>query len=319
MWISGTQYPGVVPGDNAAFKAAWTEAVKANPSQFANNEWAFIKDRYYDPQVRKLSGILNPDSHSRAAQDMVWSAAVQYGPNTAVIKNALGNRNAQSMSVADLINTVYDYKINTVGSYFKGSSDSVRQGVINRFEKERSILAQLGTPSASTVMNNSDAGGAIIDFNKYKETHGIGGPSERARYNKDVFANTVGSRHAGGISYISDVTPSSIKAIGSDSVGDATQHSLTEKVIDVLNIIATNTANTTDSIDRLNTSEAEHRASLNSSTSYADNVTNNNTIVATSNTNNASRSAMYDIAAKRRAETKQRHYTNAKNIARGIS
>lgn len=315
------QYPGITPGNNQAFKNAWKDAVNRNPEQFAANEWAYIKELHYDPQVRKLSGILNPDTHSRAAQDMVWSAAVQYGPNTNVIKAALNGRNAQSMSVSDLINTVYDYKINSVGSYFKGSSQAVRNSVANRFKNEKQVLLALtGSPFGASIAN-SDAGGiggAIIDFNRYKETHGVGGTPMTAKYSRDIFANTIGSRGVGGISYISDVAPSSIKAVGSENTGDATQHSLTEKVIDVLNVIATNTGNTNDNIDRLNRSETEHRNSNNTSMSYADNVTNNNTTIVNANNNNT-RSAMYDIAAKRRSDSRQRQYNNAKNIARGIS
>lgn len=165
----GNSHPDVVPGNNTAFIDAWKSEARSNPDQFHSNEHSYVGSKYYVPQKNQLRGILDPDSHSRSAQEMVWSSSVQYGPNTSVIKKALNSDNSQTMGVKALVNKVQDYKVNSVGSYFSNSSAAVQAGVTNRHNvTERNIL--LGIADKAPL---SGIGGGSSNI-----TVGYGNPSK---------------------------------------------------------------------------------------------------------------------------------------------
>ncbi|HFO3881032.1 TPA: hypothetical protein ACHJTJ_005226, partial [Escherichia coli] len=61
-------------------------------------------------------------SHSLAAiNDMIWSTSVQYGPTTGLISRALKGKNLETLTDADVITIVQDYKINHVEDLFPSS------------------------------------------------------------------------------------------------------------------------------------------------------------------------------------------------------
>ena len=139
-----SQYPGVQPGNNEAFKKAWLDAVSKDPTGFFNNEHAFIASQYYTPAVNKLVeyGVGDPGKYDRSAQEAIWSSAVQLGPGSAAkLFRDAGVSN--SMSAAEYINKVYDRKYNTVDSKFKSSSKSVRDSIRGRYTEERQIISGL--------------------------------------------------------------------------------------------------------------------------------------------------------------------------------
>ena len=140
-----SKHPGINPGNNAAFKQAWVQEAKSDPNGFQSNEQSFMVGNYYKPLEDKLAGELDPDTHSRAAQESVFSTAIQYGPYTSVLANALGEVNNQGLSPTSLVNKIQDYKSSSVGSYFSGSSEQVRNAVKNRNNvRERTALLALG-------------------------------------------------------------------------------------------------------------------------------------------------------------------------------
>lgn len=154
-----SQYPGVIPGDNPSFKNAWTSAVNKDPSGFYKNEHEFMVNKYYSVAANALAnnGVGNPSDYDRSAQEATWSTAVQYGPQKAAnlfLKAGVKN----SMNPKDYITKLYDYKKNTVGSYFPSSSKAVQNGVASRFEKEKNIL--LGLTGQKTI-DPGATGGAV--------------------------------------------------------------------------------------------------------------------------------------------------------------
>ena len=139
------KYPGIVPGNNEAFKQAWLDAVNKDPNGFFANEHSFIASRYYTPAANYLKGeygVGDPGVYDRGAQEAIWSTAVQMGPKSAakLFKNAGASNN---LSPTDYITRVYDYKYNNVDKNFKSSSTSVRDSIRNRYLDEKQIILGL--------------------------------------------------------------------------------------------------------------------------------------------------------------------------------
>jgi len=140
-------HPGVKPGSNQAFINAWKAEANANPAQFQANEHAFMLENYYKPYWSHMkSRGFDANRHSRAAQEILWSTAIQYGAGTKVLDKAFAGMNPQSMSVAAFVKRAMDYKRDTVGTdYYKKASESVKRGVRSRFDVgERQALNELG-------------------------------------------------------------------------------------------------------------------------------------------------------------------------------
>ena len=75
-----------------------------------------------------------------AVQEMIFSTAVQYGPNSGVIADALKGKDVANMTDKDIVAAVQDYKAKTVSGYFGSSSAAVRAGVANRIKNEKNDL-----------------------------------------------------------------------------------------------------------------------------------------------------------------------------------
>jgi hypothetical protein len=95
-------------GGTPEFTKKWKELAASDPSGLKKNEHQFIKDTHYDPQVRKLKKDLNLeiDKRSAALRDVVWSSAVQHGPNTDVIVRAAKPLLADGKNWADISDEV---------------------------------------------------------------------------------------------------------------------------------------------------------------------------------------------------------------------
>jgi hypothetical protein len=243
----GSKYPGVQAGSNTAFKEAWIKEANANPEQFAANEWEFMKDYYYKPMLNNIKSVLNPDKHSRAAQEMTWSTAIQYGMNSNVINKALQGKNAMNMTAPELVNAVQNYKSDTISSYFSGSSANVQAGVRNRHNtNERNVLLGLGNQSPIAY------GGVDIPLT----------PKQ-----KELFADTGIARKISELANANNNNKSSIP------------DSLWDKIIEILSAIAENTGKTTDGIKHL----AEKVKQPDNNTTVV--TTNNQTVNKNENTN----------------------------------
>ena len=129
-----SEFSGLTPG-SPEFSAKWKSVNDSDPN-FGNEQHQYIKSNYYDPAMAKLqSQGVNPSSLCAGVREMVWSTAVQFGPQGAanIFKKAGVDG---STSNEDMIDKVYKEKSN-VGSYFKSSSESVQKGVAKRYVTER--------------------------------------------------------------------------------------------------------------------------------------------------------------------------------------
>ncbi len=74
-------------GGSDEFTKVWQKLAKDDPAALHRNEHEFIKATHYDPQAKKLLKDVSLDIEDRSAalKDVVWSTAVQHGPNTGLI------------------------------------------------------------------------------------------------------------------------------------------------------------------------------------------------------------------------------------------
>ena len=141
-----SEYPDVTPGNNDAFKQAWLDAVDKDESTFHKREWMISKDGDYLTALNLLKQKFNydPDKDSRAAQEAIWSTALQ-GP--AIVpgnyQRAFGSTDSTDMDDAEWVKKFYQAKRDMVSQNFRDSSSDVQAGVRSRYEREEPIVAQL--------------------------------------------------------------------------------------------------------------------------------------------------------------------------------
>jgi hypothetical protein len=116
------------------FKSKWKELAQ-DPELF-NLQYEFIKSTHYDVQVGVLASIgLDVEARSFALRNVVWSVAVQHGPNTPLIKTALAGKQPDSMSDREIIDAIYTERSN-VDEHFENSTFEVKSAVGKRFVAE---------------------------------------------------------------------------------------------------------------------------------------------------------------------------------------
>lgn len=134
-------------GGSEEFTKKWKELAKSDPDGLKKNEHQFIKETHYDPQAAKLLRDLKLDLTKRSSvfRDVVWSVAVQHGPNTDVIVVAVNGllgdkKKLDDLTDEELIKAVYaergrktdDGKL----ARFKGVSEKWIPALTKRFESE---------------------------------------------------------------------------------------------------------------------------------------------------------------------------------------
>lgn len=145
----------------AAFSQTWREVAAREPQAFAEAQHAYIARTHYQPQAERvqtrttvagvdggiaLAGVALAQ-HSRALQNVAWSTAVQHGPNSNIVANAI--RDVRAAGTGDweagfdraVIDAVYAERgrVNRNGElvHFSSNSAAVQRGVAERFVHER--------------------------------------------------------------------------------------------------------------------------------------------------------------------------------------
>lgn len=142
-------FAGLTPG-STAFSAKWKDVAGRFPANFKDAEHEFIKRTHYDPLCAKIETDDGVDiAHcSHAMQDVIWSTAVQHGPNATIVHLAFAQmRAAGTFSPAapqfdrNAIDAIYAERgrkdAGGVLVHFSKSSPQVQRGVANRFVEER--------------------------------------------------------------------------------------------------------------------------------------------------------------------------------------
>jgi hypothetical protein len=128
---------------SSGFDTMWKSIAKSDPKRFEKVQHGFIKSSHYDPVVSKVKSFLDVSRYPQAVMDAVWSTGVQHGVGGAVsvLKNA-GVRNG--MSASEIVKRIYGERMK-VNRYFSRSSQSIKNSVYNRFQRElQDALKMLG-------------------------------------------------------------------------------------------------------------------------------------------------------------------------------
>ena len=133
-------------GGTPEFTAKWKELAAKDSKALHANEHAYIKETHYDPQVKKLAKdlVLDVAKRSAAFRDVVWSVAVQHGPNTDVIVTALkpllAKKKLDELTDEEIIRAVYAERGRKDADgklvRFRRVSDDWIPGLTRRFENE---------------------------------------------------------------------------------------------------------------------------------------------------------------------------------------
>ena len=137
------EFSGLTPG-STEFDSKWKELSKDN--EFVKSQRQFMVETHVDPLKNSLqkSGI-DLGNRSGAVQSMLASVATQYGQGLGkkLITESIGDRKLDDMSDEDIIESVQKHRKESVGRYFKSSSEGVRQSVANRSDREKKDLLAL--------------------------------------------------------------------------------------------------------------------------------------------------------------------------------
>lgn len=157
------EFKGLTP-NTPEFEAKWAEIANRDPVGFQKDQDAFIRSSHYEPCVRRLRQIgLDVNARSEALQAAVFSAAVHYGPKGAYnkIKGALEHFGLDPLTAndKDIIQAIYNYKILTVNTSFRSSSEDVRAGIVKRAYAEldlvNNLLRNQGGGAAPSINNST--------------------------------------------------------------------------------------------------------------------------------------------------------------------
>ena len=132
--------PATVEFDNA-----WKQVSNNYSTEFRKEQHDFIQSKYYDVMISNLKRKgLDLTEFGPGVQDLVWSTAVQLGPNrTDVFLTPLEGKT--KLTDKDIVDLVSNYKINNVTTYFKSSTVGIQNSVKTRWQDEKIALLNLIT------------------------------------------------------------------------------------------------------------------------------------------------------------------------------
>lgn len=91
------------------FDKAWKEVAKSDKDKFSELQYNYIKEKYYDPSVKKIKDNLNFDVTKRGytLNAVIWSRAVQMGGCATVFERAVKGMDLDKASDEDIIRAIY--------------------------------------------------------------------------------------------------------------------------------------------------------------------------------------------------------------------
>ena len=159
------QFEGLKPG-TAQFNERYKQVVHVDGNGFANAQKSFIDKEYYGvahADILKKTGM-DVNKRGRALQELVYSTAVQYGPQRiGSWLNSLYGKKVVDMSDAAIITAIQNYKIKNNDVLMKSSSADVRKGVANRAKTEKEMLLNINAKNKGTAGNDNLTAGNKVE------------------------------------------------------------------------------------------------------------------------------------------------------------
>ena len=111
-----SQFSGLLPATDA-FDAVWKQIASTSPTDFGNEQHAYIKANFYNVMLNRLKRLnLDLTGFGSGVQDLVWSTAVQFGPGkTSIFTTPLSGQT--NLTDVQIVTLVSDYKISTYSAY----------------------------------------------------------------------------------------------------------------------------------------------------------------------------------------------------------
>lgn len=140
-WLSEQGYgPAAVLAEageagTAAFNEAWRQAADSDPEGFLAMQHDYVRQQYYEPAVQLLRSVgFDADGRSAAIREVIWSAAVQYGPYwiTDLFQEAAG----PELTVMDDVTLIQNIYAVRASDEWTGGSPALRPGLRARFAAE---------------------------------------------------------------------------------------------------------------------------------------------------------------------------------------
>jgi len=121
-----------IPFNSKAFQNKWKEIAKTDPNGFKQAQESYIQTTHVQPQLNKLAEAgFDPNKLSPTLKEVIFSTAVQHGPNNNIILKAL-KLAGPNASEADIIKKIYNERWSG-GDRFANSTAEVKRAVYNRF------------------------------------------------------------------------------------------------------------------------------------------------------------------------------------------
>lgn len=172
-------YPGIFdslsPG-TAEFDRKWKEVTSSDLNKAVTAQSETAKQEYYVPMVNALKkkGLVL-DNRGAGVKDLILATSVQMwiGTGSRMFAGALAGKDIDSLSDADIINLVCDYKANNVSKIFRSSSVAIQNSIAkNRYGKngtERRLCLALcgdgqGAATKSPLGTRDDPNGKYPEY-----------------------------------------------------------------------------------------------------------------------------------------------------------
>jgi hypothetical protein len=150
-----SNFAGIVLG-SPSFDATWKEVgSSADSAAFKEDQKTFIQNTHYTILLRNLNKYGLGD-RGNGVQDCIWSVAFQYGPDTTLIDEALGGKQLDSLTDADIVTLIQNHRKNTIKTIFKDQPE-VWASNEARSDTEKDALLALCEDSATSASKKVEA------------------------------------------------------------------------------------------------------------------------------------------------------------------
>ena len=185
-------------------KKVWEECYRlVGKERFFTYEHEYIQNVYYETAMKKLNGYFNPNNHSRAMQECIWSWAVHRGSATACNEFRAAciaaGINPQQTAAENLIDIAYDkrYSVFTATRYKKGAGTSSEREALREY-CNASPLPYTGTCASTGAMDGVKRPG---DTNIPPQTGNTVNGAITQPYTVKIMADVLNVRKGPGVSY----------------------------------------------------------------------------------------------------------------------